>query len=192
MPMTTFLHDAELNRPTGDADLDEYLAQARQKTGRDYQVVKHRAVERFGPLGLRSRIVERTQLYLYVGGMGPWQVLQCAHDLPTIRAFLLGLLNGTPSAGEGIALITAERQRQVSVEGWTPEHDDEHENGELASAAMAYAWGAPMYAGVRLWPWEANWWKPGDRIREIAKAGALLAAEIDRLKRAAFAPGTQE
>jgi hypothetical protein len=30
------------------------------------------------------------------------------------------------------------------------------------------------------------WWKPtpSDRIRELTKAGALIAAEIDRLKRA--------
>ncbi|MEF7906796.1 ead/Ea22-like family protein, partial [Escherichia coli] len=28
--------------------------------------------------------------------------------------------------------VIAERQRQQSVEGWMPEHDDEHCNGELA------------------------------------------------------------
>lgn len=34
-----------------------------------------------------------------------------------------------------------------------------------------------------LWPWDAEWWKPtpGNRIRELEKAGALIAAEIDRL-----------
>ena len=33
------------------------------------------------------------------------------------------------------------------------------------------------------WPWNVVWWKPtpDDRIRELAKAGALIAAEIDRL-----------
>ncbi|STB30253.1 hypothetical protein [Citrobacter koseri] len=34
--------------------------------------------------------------------------------------------------------VIAERQRQQSVEGWTPEHDDEHCNGELAMAAVCY------------------------------------------------------
>lgn len=36
------------------------------------------------------------------------------------------------------------------------------------------------------WPytWAEKWWKPspGDRIRELEKAGALIAAEIDRLQ----------
>lgn len=41
-----------------------------------------------------------------------------------------------------------------------------------------------------LWPgaWNKKWWKPATdssfdlRIRELEKAGALIAAEIDRLK----------
>lgn len=34
------------------------------------------------------------------------------------------------------------------------------------------------------WPWNWNWWKPtpDDRIKELRKAGALIAAEIDRIK----------
>lgn len=35
----------------------------------------------------------------------------------------------------GIDLIAAERQRQIEEEGWTPDHDDQHTNGELALAA---------------------------------------------------------
>ena len=33
--------------------------------------------------------------------------------------------------------------------------------------------------------WEQKWWKPtpNDRVRELTKAGALIAAEIDRLTR---------
>lgn len=34
--------------------------------------------------------------------------------------------------------VIAERQRQQSVEGWTPEHDDEHGRGEMAMAAVCY------------------------------------------------------
>lgn len=33
-----------------------------------------------------------------------------------------------------IAEIAAERERQKSVEGWTPEHDDEHVGSEMARA----------------------------------------------------------
>ena len=39
----------------------------------------------------------------------------------------------------GIERIAKERQRQVSVEGWTPQHDDEHKDGEMAIAAACYA-----------------------------------------------------
>lgn len=43
---------------------------------------------------------------------------------------------------------------------------------------------------LRAWPWEARFWKPcpDDRARELVKAGALIAAEIDRLQRAAATP----
>jgi hypothetical protein len=34
------------------------------------------------------------------------------------------------------------------------------------------------------WPWDAEWWKPSpDSVRNLVKAGALIAAEIDRLQR---------
>lgn len=33
------------------------------------------------------------------------------------------------------------------------------------------------------WPWAVRWWKPKDPIRDLVRAGALIAAEIDRLQR---------
>jgi len=102
----------------------------------------------------------------------------------------------------GIERITEERQRQISVEGWTPEHDDEHSNGELAIAAACYAAVARQLAARQKrgenipvddftltlvpnhWPWDACWWKPSNSpARNLEKAGALAAAEIDRLER---------
>jgi hypothetical protein len=80
----------------------------------------------------------------------------------------------------GAALIAAERARQVSEEGWTPEHDDGHTEGQLVDAACAYA------ASDRLsWPWLDGWKTHRDRVAELAKAGALIAAEIDRIQRQA-------
>ena len=35
--------------------------------------------------------------------------------------------------------IAAERREQLGKHGWTPEHDDEHEHGELAMAAVRVA-----------------------------------------------------
>lgn len=90
---------------------------------------------------------------------------------------------------DGCSLIAAERARQVYAEGWTPEHDDEHEGDDLALAAACYAMPPDRYLRSHQpplsWPWEEAYWKPGDRIRELVKAGALCAAEIDRLQRAA-------
>lgn len=77
----------------------------------------------------------------------------------------------------GAELIAQERQRQVEQEGWTPEHDARHVNGELAEAAAAYATGT-----LSLWPWGLSWWKPKDRISNLVRAGALIAAEIDRIQ----------
>lgn len=88
--------------------------------------------------------------------------------------------------------IRTERLRQVVSEGWSPEHDDSHDTGEIADAAACYAMTdmnreRPFRANEppQWWPWEARWWKPGDRRRELVKAGALILAEIERLDRAA-------
>lgn len=101
----------------------------------------------------------------------------------------------------GIESIAAERQRQIEEEGWTPEHDDEHVNGEIAKAAICYAWAGSLSSQDRdsfkdpggwfcttvlrwYWSWENAWWKPKDRRSDLVRAGALIAAEIDRLDRA--------
>ena len=107
-----------------------------------------------------------------------------------------------------IELIAAERRRQVAVEGWTPEHDDAHDESEMAWAAACYAAPAPIKAEVDVpcncreaschhlfgrvgttwadaWPWEAQYDKRGkhDRMRCLVIAGALIVAEIERLQR---------
>jgi hypothetical protein len=94
----------------------------------------------------------------------------------------------------GAELILCERQRQIDGEGWTLEHDDKHTDNELAKAADSYlnTVTIPDEEGDENgkmrpawdWPWDKNWWKPSaDPIRNLVKAGALIAAEIDRLKR---------
>jgi hypothetical protein len=87
----------------------------------------------------------------------------------------------------GVELIAEERARQVSEEGWTPEHDDTHDCGEMRRAAAAYALNAyagPDEAIPACWPWSQRWWKPAPHpMRNLVKAGALIAAEIDRLQR---------
>lgn len=90
----------------------------------------------------------------------------------------------------GVAAIAAERQRQIEAEGWTPEHDDDVNRGlELGRAAISYILGVAYTQEPKgrkpgwPWPWDLKWWKPSDRRRNLVKAGALIAAEIDRLDR---------
>lgn len=112
----------------------------------------------------------------------------------------------------GVERIAAERARQINAEGWGSAHDDEHTDGELALVAALYATPFPLFertdrsdGGVVFqdpWPtsWDPTWDKrprhrddPDGRlasnpprklrIRALEKAGALIAAEIDRLLR---------
>ena len=95
----------------------------------------------------------------------------------------------------GIELIAAERTRQIEIEGFDEDHDGEHKYQQLAMAALCYlgasldepgykASDRPGYTVVpSMWPWLAQDWKPSyDAIRNLVKAGALIAAEIDRLQ----------
>lgn len=83
--------------------------------------------------------------------------------------------------------LQVERRRQVVEEGWTPDHDDKHVNGELAKAAAAYAVVGNFLGSflLSLWPWDSTWFKPTTKRRNLVKAGALILAEIERLDRAA-------
>ncbi len=89
----------------------------------------------------------------------------------------------------GIEQIADERKRQIEVEGWTPNHDAIHIYGELAKAAACYAvyhTDAEVVEGDDdAWPWAEEWDKRGeDHHRNLVKAGALIAAEIDRIQAA--------
>lgn len=96
-----------------------------------------------------------------------------------------------------IDLIRKERERQINEEGYSHDIDDGWENGQLANAASCYA-ETPQRkktiynnsVEVRIdryhrWPFVPGMWKdsPNNRIRELVKAGALIVAEIERLKR---------
>lgn len=97
---------------------------------------------------------------------------------------------------DAVALIAKERKRQIREEGWTTEHDREHNPEDLPLAGSCYAEDAArnlalMSNGLALrsqgtptsWPWDNKWWKPTpyDPVRQLVKAGALIAAAIDRI-----------
>lgn len=100
------------------------------------------------------------------------------------------------SQGDGLSPaardIVAERRRQVEVEGWTAEHDEEHDGGELAIAGACYAMRSDRVGGghdiPKQWPWDRKWWKPKDKRRDLVRAAALILAEIERLDRKATLP----
>ncbi len=91
----------------------------------------------------------------------------------------------------GAQLISEERKRQIKQEGWDEEHDRQNLFGQLAHAARCYLGHALglIYGGYKQprrpleWPWDEKWWKPSDDpVRDLVKAGALIAAQIDRLQ----------
>lgn len=110
-----------------------------------------------------------------------------------------------PEQLSGTDLIAAERKRQIDEEGYGPRRDDQHGGDQLARAAACYAMPEPVFVkregkdGVTFrtpWPryWVSNpagrgegwvpWKKPeADRVTQLVRAGALIAAEIDRLQR---------
>jgi hypothetical protein len=112
----------------------------------------------------------------------------------------------------GAWLIAQERLRQLEVEHYTFSHDNQHTDAELVRAAACLAAPYELFANpvgsiyMEVWPWRGTMKKPergGEdlelrhalyrqacdpddidvRVRELSKAGALVAAEIDRLER---------
>ncbi|CAJ7341964.1 Uncharacterised protein [Burkholderia pseudomallei] len=112
----------------------------------------------------------------------------------------LHLLAAAPQpaqAGARVGLTDAardvldERHRQIYAEGWTPAHDDQHDECEMALAAIVYAESAVGYhpSCPDTWPWSPKWFKPTTPRRDLVKAGALILAELERLDRAALLNG---
>lgn len=96
----------------------------------------------------------------------------------------------------GTKLIEQYREEQISKHNWSVQHDiDVNKDGQLVQAAMAYlanvvtvevdsASGPVAVDSRTLWPnnWSKRWLKLSDnKVKNLSKAGALIAAEIDRL-----------
>lgn len=91
----------------------------------------------------------------------------------------------------GIGLIHDERERQINEEGFNDVHDAQYKDNELLKAAGAYTivhivakergWNITEMLAPDLWPFHKSWWKPQSRRRNLERAGALIAAELDRM-----------
>ena len=104
---------------------------------------------------------------------------------------LMDLELNSMSFTKAVMDVLVERARQIHQEGYTLEHDDEHEQNELIFAGAAYAlhvaeaakfgW-VDKYLRPHFWP--AGWaWKPADPRTRLVKAAALLLAAIERMDR---------
>lgn len=115
------------------------------------------------------------------------------HDLSGLKVSSNATAKIETLATTGADLITAERVRQIVEEGFDAKHDAEYRDGELLEAAMAYCKRTKDSRFHDLtdkdrdaeaffdWPFSGVSWKPSDPVRMLVKAGALIAAEIDRL-----------
>lgn len=119
-----------------------------------------------------------------------------AYSVDELKAFGHLAIASAPALSDAARDVLAERRRQVDAECWTPQHDDEHDAGELAGAGAAYAAHAsdalhPYSQGDAFrdgtippgWCWEPAAWKPSTARRNLVKAGALILAEIERIDR---------
>lgn len=91
--------------------------------------------------------------------------------------------------------VINERKRQIGI-GYTLEHDDDHDPGEISGAGAAYA----LHAACKLhpigdsfdivavppgWCWDENSFSPSSLPRtNLVMAAALLIAEIEKIDRA--------
>lgn len=89
----------------------------------------------------------------------------------------------------GATMILRERARQCRELGYDSKHDDEHDRCELISAAVAMALAAKeeltgkRQGALLHWPFQVREFKHKPAVEMLVKAGALIAAEIDRLGR---------
>lgn len=103
-----------------------------------------------------------------------------------IEAALRGA--GIPE-GSGLDLIVKERFRQVREEGYTAKHDKQHSDGSMALLACCYALkhtdiedkGIADQASMFLKYQKDFLPKFGDKVKNLKRAGALIAAELDRV-----------
>jgi hypothetical protein len=114
-----------------------------------------------------------------------WECQSCGHRQGHGDSWL------PPDSMTGVALIAEERRRQVQDEGWSPAHDDTHDDGELVDAAYCVLYEHAQGPGCVDDDDEPDGWEQAlalkmrhaDPIRRLVVVGALVAAEIDRLRR---------
>ena len=82
----------------------------------------------------------------------------------------------------GIELISDERKRQIEEEGFSKLMDSYLNPNDLTMASICYMKANLMSFenAIEDFPWASSCFKPKDKLRNLVRAGALIAAEIDK------------
>lgn len=101
----------------------------------------------------------------------------------------------SPIPYTGAELIAAERERQIHDKGYAPESDDQQTDGSLLIAGLLIGLDVAGHEMANVDPPDRDGPWPdqlllkvrakyaGDDVRRLEIAGAMIAAEIDRLVR---------
>ena len=84
----------------------------------------------------------------------------------------------------GIEQISEERVKQITKHGYTAYHDTGYKNNELLFGALTYLKKAMWDNGFNeeeTWPFEKQYFNDEGYVENLKKAGAFIAAELDRL-----------
>ncbi|EPY8460798.1 hypothetical protein ACXG9X_000343 [Pseudomonas aeruginosa] len=188
---------AQHSVPEGAADLCRFLAKLYcELDGLRYSTAKLPAEQIADALIFKWPVLQGARNQLNIK-----RISEQPYDESKLHSAIAAMLAAAPGKEVPQAWIDvqAERRRQITAEGWTPEHDDEHADGQMARAAACYALAgssAPNDGTAALlvslaWPWDEQWWKPSTPRRDLVKACALALAEIERLDRAGISQSPQ-
>lgn len=188
---------AQHSVPDGAADLCRFLAKLYcELDGLRYSTAKLPAEQIADALIFKWPVLQGARNQLNIK-----RISEQPYDESKLHSAIAAMLAAAPGKEVPQAWIDVqeERRRQITAEGWTPEHDDEHADGQMARAAACYALAgssAPNDGTAALlvslaWPWDEQWWKPSTPRRDLVKACALALAEIERLDRAGISQSPQ-
>ncbi|HGE2294090.1 hypothetical protein [Pseudomonas aeruginosa] len=188
---------AQHSVPDGAADLCRFLAKLYcELDGLRYSTAKLPAEQIADALIFKWPVLQGARNQLNIK-----RISEQPYDESKLHSAIAAMLAAAPGKEVPQAWIDVqeERRRQITAEGWTPEHDDEHSHGQMARAAACYALAgssAPNDGTAALlvslaWPWDQQWWKPTSARRDLVKACALALAEIERLDRAGISQSPQ-
>ncbi|WP_240440066.1 hypothetical protein [Pseudomonas aeruginosa] len=188
---------AQHSVPDGAADLCGFLAKLYcELDGLRYSTAKLPAEQIADALIFKWPVLQGARNQLNIK-----RISEQPYDESKLHSAIAAMLAAAPgnSVPQAWLDVQAERRRQITAEGWTPEHDDEHSHGQMARASACYALAgssAPNDGTAALlvslaWPWDEQWWKPSTARRDLVKACALALAEIERLDRACISQSPQ-